>query len=50
MNPARSLGPALASGVLSGQVVYWVGPLIGAIAAAMVWEFGILGGGKKAQA
>jgi MIP family channel proteins len=50
MNPARSLGPALASGVLAGQVVYWVGPLIGAIAAAMVWEFGILGGGKKAQA
>jgi aquaporin Z len=42
INPARSLGPAIASGVLEGQVVYWVGPMIGAIAAAMVWEFGIL--------
>ena len=45
MNPARSLGPAIASGVLTGQVVYWVGPIMGAIAAAMLWEYGILRGG-----
>jgi aquaporin Z len=44
MNPARSLGPAIASGVLAGQVVYWIGPMIGAIAAAMFWEYGILRG------
>jgi MIP family channel proteins len=44
MNPARSLGPAIASGVLAGQVVYWIGPIIGAIAAAMFWEYGILRG------
>ena len=42
MNPARSFGPALASGVFAGQIVYWVGPILGAIAAAMLWEFGIL--------
>lgn len=42
MNPARSFGPAFASGVWEGQVVYWVGPIIGAIVAALVWEFGIL--------
>ena len=42
MNPARSFGPAIVSGVLAGQVVYWVGPIIGAVAAAMLWEFGIL--------
>lgn len=48
MNPARSFGPAVASGVLAGQVVYWVGPILGAIAAAMLWEFGILGGARKA--
>jgi MIP family channel proteins len=43
MNPARSFGPAIASGVLAGQMIYWVGPILGAIAAAMLWEFGILG-------
>ena len=42
MNPARSFGPALASGVFAGQFVYFVGPIVGAIAAAMLWEFGIL--------
>ena len=44
MNPARSFGPAIASGVLAGQVVYWIGPILGAIAAATVWEFGLLRG------
>jgi aquaporin Z len=48
MNPARSFGPAIVSGVLAGQVVYWVGPIIGAIAAAMLWEFGIFGADRKA--
>lgn len=42
MNPARSFGPAIASGVLAGQVVYWVGPILGAVVAALLWEFGIL--------
>ena len=48
MNPARSLGPALASNVFAGQIVYWVGPILGAIAAAMLWELGILKPERKA--
>jgi MIP family channel proteins len=38
MNPARSLGPAVASGVFEGQVVYWTGPIVGAIAAALIYD------------
>ena len=38
MNPARSLGPALASGQLGSLWIYIVGPLIGAlIAAGIAW-------------
>jgi glycerol uptake facilitator-like aquaporin len=35
MNPARWFGPALAFGDLSGAAVYTVGPLIGAVVAAL---------------
>lgn len=48
MNPARSFGPAIATGVYAGQFVYWVGPILGAIVAAMLWEFGILHRARKA--
>ena len=39
MNPARSFGPAVASGVFEGQAAYWIGPIIGAIAAALLYEW-----------
>jgi len=38
MNPARSLGPALASGVPQGQIVYWTGPVVGAMLAAAIYD------------
>ena len=38
MNPARSLGPAAISGEWRAHWVYWVAPLLGAVAAAYVFE------------
>jgi MIP family channel proteins len=38
LNPARSLGPAVASGVFEGQYIYWIGPLIGSLTAAVLYD------------
>ena len=37
MNPARSFGPALASGHWGHHLVYWVGPLIGGAVAGVIY-------------
>lgn len=36
MNPARAVGPALASGTWSNQSVYWIGPIAGGLLAALM--------------
>jgi len=38
MNPARAFGPALAAGVWDGHMIYWVGPVVGGGAAAVVYD------------
>ena len=42
MNPARAFGPALVSWDWHAQAIYWLGPLIGAAAAAGVWRYLLL--------
>jgi MIP family channel proteins len=42
MNPARAFGPAVVSGEWVGHVVYWVGPIVGALLAALLWEYFLL--------
>lgn len=42
MNPARAFGPALVSGQWLGHVAYWIGPILGAIVAALLWEYVLL--------
>jgi glycerol uptake facilitator-like aquaporin len=41
MNPARSFGPALASGIWTSQWIYWLAPILGALAATglqRIWD------------
>jgi glycerol uptake facilitator-like aquaporin len=38
MNPARSFGPAVVTHIFEGQTAYWVGPLLGGIAAALLYD------------
>lgn len=42
MNPARAFGPALVASDWYAQVVYWIGPLLGAAAAGAVWKLLLL--------
>ncbi|OLE66938.1 MAG: aquaporin [Acidobacteria bacterium 13_1_20CM_2_68_7] len=38
MNPARAFGPALAAGYWNNQPVYWIGPILGGVAAGWVYD------------
>ena len=39
MNPARSLGPAVAGGIWDAHWIYWVAPVTGMLIAVRVYEF-----------
>ncbi|HEX7981705.1 MAG TPA: aquaporin [Gemmatimonadaceae bacterium] len=47
MNPARSLGPAVVSGQYEAQGVFWIGPILGGIAAALLYDQLFLRRGKE---
>ena len=38
-NPARSLGPAVISGEWNGWWIYWIGPMLGALAGIALFSF-----------
>jgi aquaporin-4 len=46
MNPARTLGPALASGYWDFHWIYWAGPIIGGIIAGLIMHYVFV---KKAE-
>ena len=38
MNPARAFGPAMITQIWTGQLAYWIGPIAGALVAALFWD------------
>ena len=38
LNPARSFGPAVAAGIWQGQAIYWAGPIVGGVIAAVLYD------------
>ncbi len=46
-NPARSFGPALVSGIWEAHLVYWIGPIAGAVIGTLLWDFGLAERVKK---
>lgn len=47
MNPARSFGPAVASGVYEAQLLYWLAPITGGLVAALLYEFLFMRRGRE---
>lgn len=44
MNPARAVGPAIAAANWTAHAVYWIGPIVGALLAALLWDRFLLRG------
>ena len=47
LNPARALGPAVASGIYEAQLLYWFAPITGGLAAALLYEFLFMQRGRE---
>jgi aquaporin Z len=43
LNPARAFAPAVMAGSMQAQAVWWIGPIVGALIAALLWHHVILG-------
>ncbi|MDE1810488.1 MAG: aquaporin [Candidatus Micrarchaeota archaeon] len=42
MNPARAIGPTIASMFFTNWYVYWIGPILGGVVAALLYKYLIL--------
>jgi MIP family channel proteins len=47
MNPARSFGPAVASGVFEAQLLYWAAPIVGGLIAGLLYEYLFMQRGRE---
>ncbi len=42
MNPARAIGPMVASLNFTNWYIYWIGPILGAVIAALLYHYVVL--------
>ena len=47
MNPARSFGPAVASGIYEAQLLYLVAPIVGALVSGLLYEYLFMRRGRE---
>jgi MIP family channel proteins len=47
MNPARSFGPAVASGIYEAQLLYFAAPIVGALVAGFIYEYLFMRRGRE---
>jgi MIP family channel proteins len=47
MNPARSFGPAVASGIYEAQLLYFTAPIVGGVIAGVLYEFLFMRRGRE---
>ena len=49
MNPARAFGPELANMVWDDALVYWIGPIVGAVLAALLYHYLFMDEGERQE-
>jgi len=47
MNPARSFGPAVATGIYEAQLLYLTAPIVGALVAGLLYEYLFMRRGRE---
>ncbi len=47
MNPARSFGPAVASGIYEAQLLYLLAPIVGALVSGLLYEYLFMRRGRE---
>jgi len=48
MNPARTFGPALVAMNWNAHAIYWIGPILGGIIAALIYQYVIMSESDRA--